>query len=210
MKKIIVGGCSHVFGHGLPDCIEGLTPSKLAWPALIEREFSCEIINFSEPGNSCIKNVRSIQNFKDLNSVSAILILLPYSKRRVLKNGNEEYNFTCTTPNNSNKLWNTTFERYQLYCHHDTTDDVNYLSYVGYLNYISLKHGIPLWVSGSVREDHELLQAHNFEVGMPDDWTHFCYTNKFSTTPDGHYGVDAHLGLYRNYIKPWLRNKVFK
>lgn len=210
MKKILVGGCSHVFGHGLADCIEGSTPSKMAWPALIEREFSCEILNFSQAGNSCVKNIRSIQNFKDLNSVAAILIILPYSRRRLLKNGNDEFNFTCTPPDNSNKLWNTTFERYQIYCHDDTTDDVNYLSYAGYLNYISLKYSIPLWLTSSEQEDQELLQAHNFEVSMSDAWTHYCYKSKFSTTPDGHYGADAHASLYMNNIRPWLRNKVFK
>jgi hypothetical protein len=209
MKKIIVGGCSHVFGHGLPDCIEGKSPSKLAWPSLIEKHFQCEVVNFSEPGNSTTKMVKCIQEYKDLSTVSAIVCLLPYSKRRLLKNGNSDFNFTCTPPNNSSKLWNTTFERYQIYCHHDSTDDVNYVSYVGYLNYLSLKHNIPLWLSGSVREDHELLIDQGFTVGMPDDWTHFCYTNKFSTTPDRHYGADAHLGLFVKYLKPWLEQNVF-
>lgn len=210
MKKILVGGCSHVFGHGLPDCIEGKQPSQMAWPALIEKDFQCEIINFSEPGNSTVKLIRSIQQYDMLSTVSAILIILPYSKRKLLKFNAGEYSYTCTPPALHSRVWNLAFERYQLYCHNDSTDDVSFLSHVGYLNFISIKYNIPLWISSSAREDHELLQAHDFEVGVPDDWTHYCYINRFSTTRCGHYGEDAHKGLYKNYIKPWLLDKVFK
>jgi hypothetical protein len=37
MSRLVAFGCSHTYGHGLPDCFippynPGLTPSKLAWP----------------------------------------------------------------------------------------------------------------------------------------------------------------------------------
>jgi hypothetical protein len=209
MKKIIVGGCSHVFGHGLPDCIEGITPSKLAWPSFIEKDFSCEIINFSEPGNSTTKIIRSIINYSEIKSVSAIIILLPFSKRRLLMHNNIEHNYTCTWPEYS-KLFSHSLQRYEKYCHNESTDNVNFISYVGYLNYISIKYCIPLWLSGTIKEDQELLQSHGFEIGMPDDWSSFCYRKKYTTTPDGHWGPDAHVGLYGQYIKPWLVENIFK
>ena len=63
-------GCSHVFGHGLPDCITlayeedkdsktrsrfhapGEKPSQFAWPSLLAEKLNRECLNLSEPGSS--------------------------------------------------------------------------------------------------------------------------------------------------------------
>lgn len=55
MPRLVTFGCSHVYGHGLPDChIEpdwpGLNPSKFAWPQLLADKLGYECINLAEPG----------------------------------------------------------------------------------------------------------------------------------------------------------------
>lgn len=209
MKKIIVGGCSHVFGHGLPDCIEGITPSKLAWPAYIGREFECEIINFSRCGWSATQVIRSIQDYQEVDLVSAMIIIMPFSRRRLLIHRGIEFNYTNTVPEH-NPIFRRALENYEKYCHHEITDTVNYISYAGYLNNISNKFNIPLWLICSDSMDQKTLKDHNINLGMPDDWINFCYKNRYTTTKDGHYGPDAHREIYKLHIKPWLLENVFK
>jgi hypothetical protein len=55
MRKLWAFGCSHTYGHGLPDCHipphwPGLAPSQLAWPAVLAQRLNLPCENHSDPG----------------------------------------------------------------------------------------------------------------------------------------------------------------
>ena len=57
MNKLFAFGCSHTYGHGLPDCIEqnnapGPNPSKLGWVQKTGDLLDKEVINKGECGSS--------------------------------------------------------------------------------------------------------------------------------------------------------------
>jgi hypothetical protein len=55
MPRLVVFGCSFVYGHGLPDChqppnLHGPVPSKMGWPSILAEKLGYECINKSVPG----------------------------------------------------------------------------------------------------------------------------------------------------------------
>jgi hypothetical protein len=55
MSRLVAFGCSHVYGHGLPDChippnLPGLKHSDLAWPSILAQKLNRECVNLSSPG----------------------------------------------------------------------------------------------------------------------------------------------------------------
>jgi hypothetical protein len=86
-RKILVAGCSHVYGSGLPDCkIPGAGPSEYAWPALLSKEFGCDVINLSKPGNSLGDIANKLMYFYPKHKLSGILLIAPHSGRFLIKN----------------------------------------------------------------------------------------------------------------------------
>jgi hypothetical protein len=59
MSRLIAFGCSHTYGHGLPDCFippyePGKIPSKLAWPNHLAKLMNIDnVVNKSLCGSSC-------------------------------------------------------------------------------------------------------------------------------------------------------------
>ena len=70
IKRIVAFGCSHTYGHGLPDCqdgeflnLPGPKPSKIAWPELVANKLGVACINQSFPGSTNFKIYKSIIDF---------------------------------------------------------------------------------------------------------------------------------------------------
>jgi len=56
MSRLIAFGCSVTYGHGLPDCYTPPTgfrnkPSEFAWPSLLGKNLSREVVNLGSPGS---------------------------------------------------------------------------------------------------------------------------------------------------------------
>ena len=78
--KLIVFGCSFVYGHGLPDCIaadgqsQGPKPSKLAWPShLFAKQGFKSLDNQGICGASNKQITRAILNY-DFNEPCVVVI----------------------------------------------------------------------------------------------------------------------------------------
>ena len=214
-KKILVSGCSHVFGHGFNDSVDGTTPSVHAWPAKIRRDFGCEIVNLSGPGQSPSWCIEQIQNYQPKSELAAILIIFPFSARKLmrkrLKDGTEEdtpYCFNFTVPKRF-KRWKEIADSYYLLCHNYRSDIVDIAAYIGYLKSLSFEYGFPVWVSTSEPEDHKSLKSRGVQLDSDLDWSSYANKNQLPKLPDGHYGALAHESFYQEYIKPWLVEKVF-
>lgn len=55
MPRLVVFGCSFVYGHGLEDCFvpplgHGSTPSKQGWPNILAEKLGYDCVNYSYPG----------------------------------------------------------------------------------------------------------------------------------------------------------------
>lgn len=213
MKRILVSGCSHVFGHGLPDCIDGRieNPSKYAWPNLIRQYYKCEVINQSEAGNSALNLVKKFINYEEKSSLDAIIVIVPFRERFVFKNPfGEVHNFVggnIETYKNIDRKWFKSFLYYLTRIRSDD-EDYNYISNVSYFYYISKMLNIPLWIATSDYPDALLLENH-VDLTFEYTWTTYCGNNNFSRCDDGHYGIDAHQTFFEEILKPWLNNNVF-
>jgi|TARA_B100001094_G_scaffold323824_1_gene375376 hypothetical protein len=62
MSKIFFFGCSYTYGHGLPDCRNLSTPSKLGWATRLADQAGKEYVNLSDPGGSNRQAVHLAQN----------------------------------------------------------------------------------------------------------------------------------------------------
>lgn len=56
MPRLVVFGCSFVYGHGLEDCFapplgHGNEPSRQGWPDILAKKLGYECVNYSYPGS---------------------------------------------------------------------------------------------------------------------------------------------------------------
>ena len=83
-KRLFAFGCSHTFGHSLPDAhppSESDGPSNFAWPQLLATDLGMKCFNLGKPGASPKRTLYNIVNCKDLKSDSVVIILWPNSNR---------------------------------------------------------------------------------------------------------------------------------
>ena len=91
MSRLIVFGCSHTYGHGLPDCYRkptpsnsdsaGPEPSKLGWPNHLAKLMNINtVINQGKPGASNKEIWHRIINFA-LQRDDIVFILWSYTSR---------------------------------------------------------------------------------------------------------------------------------
>lgn len=115
---LITFGCSHTFGHGLPDCWfdgnkVGRTPSQLAWPNLLQKKLSMRSIdNKSWPGNSNKQILKSIIDYSNYNKNSLVIILWSnFNRKTIYKNQKEcfammPHHTTLSKKDLPSKIWN--------------------------------------------------------------------------------------------------------
>lgn len=122
MNRLITFGCSHTFGHGLPDCIEkgglpGLYPSKMAWPSVISDLLQLQLVNLAMPGCSNFAILDKIINFK-FTSTDTVIVLWSYFERDMIFRPNgQRFHFRL---NNARKLLGRQPIDYYLDIHNET------------------------------------------------------------------------------------------
>jgi hypothetical protein len=67
--KLVTFGCSHTYGHGLPDChiepnMPGPKPSEFAWPNLLAQKLKLDVVNLSAPGIGNLHMLWKLLNYK--------------------------------------------------------------------------------------------------------------------------------------------------
>lgn len=87
-NRLITFGCSHTFGHGLPDCIgyknlPGVYPSKMSWPSLLAKKLKLEVINMAMPGCSNFAILDKILNFT-FKQDDIVIVLWSYFERDMI------------------------------------------------------------------------------------------------------------------------------
>lgn len=215
MKKILVSGCSHVFGQGFEDSPLGERPSKHAWPAFISKEFDCEIINLSQPGVGISSCIEKIQQYEPKNELSAIMIILPFSGRRLYRHIAQSGYETDVHYHHSGEFaqlgarWNKTIADFYRYCYNFRLDHVELISHMAYVRWLGNHFNIPVWVTTSTNVDIEYLNSQGIQLDTDQDWCSYCQLRKYDKLPDLHFGHAAHINFYKDHIRPWLLQHVF-
>lgn len=200
---IYVAGCSHVYGHGLADCLKGKSPSKFSWPELA-REEGFAVFNASEPGNSPSAMQLDLMNYEDKENLEAIIALFPYSTRWWIKGrkGNEE-NFCPGKMNDYEK--DRTFVRslkgFYTHIKHERFEEQLLIGAVSYFHYIAKKFDCAFYCGFTDIEDMEIT-SDIFPANVV--WEKYCEDNNCGKVADGHYNEAAHQLFYENEIRPFL------
>lgn len=97
-QRIVAFGCSNTYGHGLSDCNKfgrpGLSPSKFAWPALLDKPY----LNLSQPGSSN-KQISMECLAQKFNETDVVIFAWTYAARNFYFNKNNEmHQFHAHTP----------------------------------------------------------------------------------------------------------------
>ncbi len=210
-KKILVLGCSHVSGHGFEDSDNGRIISQHVWPSKISRDFDCEVVNLSSPGQGPLYCVEQIQNYPFLESLSAIMVMWPHSARtlqRIVQRDGIENDIGYHHNPVGIQKWDMVITNYFRTCHNWRTNQVNLIAYTGYVRWLANELEIPVWISTTTDEDHDFLLSKNIVLDTPKDWCSYGQLNRFPQLPDGHFGHKAHEAFYQQYIKSWVQEKV--
>jgi hypothetical protein len=66
MDRLVVFGCSHTYGYGLPDIFpkSNLSHSNFAWPSVLSKDLNLSLVNNAFPGWSNYKILHKILEFK--------------------------------------------------------------------------------------------------------------------------------------------------
>jgi hypothetical protein len=86
--RIVAFGCSHTYGHSLPDCVvdkylPGPHPSHFAFPSLIANQLGVMCINKSVPGASNLQILLNILQFNFLPN-DLVLVMWTFPNRGTL------------------------------------------------------------------------------------------------------------------------------
>ena len=212
-KNIYVSGCSHVQGHGFPDnTIGGPWHSKFTWPAVIERELDCNVVNFSYAGNSTDNVVKDFLSYPDKETLDAIVILFPYSGRFLLRDQRGEIeNFWIHRLESyaKHKQFYKALKYYFSFLHDQSIVDQHFISGISLIEFFAKKHDIPFYFGVTTDEDKSLVEN---TLGYTDvfDWYGWCRKKKFNLLPDNsHFDGKAHK-TFAKIIKKWLESKGFE
>lgn len=116
MSRLVAFGCSHTYGYGLPDIShpnQSGTYSQLAWPSLLSKELSRNLVNKAFPGWSNTKILHEILSF-DYQADDLVIVLWATIDRDLLfMEDGSELNVGC---------WNEDTFTKQYYCLHSDLD----------------------------------------------------------------------------------------
>lgn len=81
MSRLVVFGCSLVYGVGLPDCHTNTTkPSKFSWAQLVADQMNRTLVNKSFPGSSNKRIWKTINDFK-FKQDDVVMVLWSFPSR---------------------------------------------------------------------------------------------------------------------------------
>ena len=211
-KNLYVSGCSHVQGHGFPDNSIGSRHSMFAWPAIIERDMDCNVINHSYAGNSIDMVIRNFLDYPEKNKLDAIIILFPYHHRFVVKDQNgipENFWPDRIDSYKSHRRYHKALNYYLTWLQDDTTTENHFVSQIALVEFLAKKHKVPFWFGVTTDDDKELVEKH-LGVKRVFDWCGWCQHYKYNLLPDqSHYDGKAHQN-FSGKMKKWLLSQGFE
>ena len=128
MSRLLIFGCSHAYGFGLPDCktVED-KPSMFAFGNVLAKMLSIPIVNCSDPGASQKQIALTILQTK-LKKEDIVVINWTYPLRRGIWNGSHWEQLAGW---NKDKVWQKFYQKYNN-VHDDIVESLMYINLANY------------------------------------------------------------------------------
>lgn len=210
MEQIVAYGCSHTYGHGLPDCYDpvnhapGPAPSKLGWVAQLGNLTGLPVFNYSDPGAS-IKEVtlRALKFPPKTNSI--VLVHWPhFSRTGILNVFEEHFNIDKIHVSSDDKL----SELYYKYFFNDVEGVISKIPYIKALEKICIDTDstlVNIFYSQYEQDHYEPYTKsliHNRVFGE------YIHEMDFELTPDQHLGVEGNFQMAKDLFEFIKEKKV--
>jgi hypothetical protein len=204
IQNLYTFGCSHTYGHGLPDCIvaerqPGPVPSRMGWPDKLSELLGSTLHNISSPGVGpawCLREF--IRVLPDISAADLVVVMWPCWISRVEI-------FSGPRPDQVRYVrhWDTDHADYFQKYHHLYNSWFNYCNQVYVLNQLACQAGVRVintsYSTASACKDSPQAELFSTEwpVWMPAyNWSrHHFGDPEFSELPkaldQSHQGLEA-------------------
>jgi hypothetical protein len=198
-NRLIALGCSHTYGHGLPDCFippdaAGVIASKLAWPNHLAKLMNIDsVINLGWPGCSNKYILHSALNF-EFNQNDLVVALWTFNDRTGIFQNSTEYDQIA--------WWDYTkySRKYMKNYYNQYDSDFQNTVYINYFYLYAKQKGLNYYYS--CLERNSTVYKNMFLDDKFVDLDFQKHRKKYKTALDGsHMGVEGHL----NWAKEWCQ-----
>ena len=198
MSRLVALGCSHVFGHGLPDCYipedkgPGPNPSEMGWVSYLGKHYELEVVNLGICGGS-IKNVAYRVSTFDFKPSDKVFILYPFFGRWSLINQEGERIITPNAPD----IFSDNFYKY----FYDPEDALFMASvFIGYINSTLKSKGVTA-IHSFVQDIREKISFEERGIIFPDlFYKDYLDIYNYPPTPCWHLGIEGQKAFAEDVI----------
>ena len=207
MERLITFGCSHTYGHGLPDCIglekwsPGPSPSKLGWVAQLAEALELPYSNYAEPGAS-VKEVALRFLDQPIKENSLVVILWPFYPRTCfIQLEGDEIDYEQFLINADNIRFTNYYSNF--YSELDALHTNNL--YIKMVNSICKLKNCTVVNAFSSHEEYDFYNT-RYEF-VPEVGFHGLFIH--GTTEDGHLSLEGNR-IYKDILLEYIEQEVYK
>lgn len=199
MSRLIAFGCSHTYGHGLPDCnidciYPGKFPSKLGWPSTVAKYLNRQCVNKASPGASNKEIWHNIINFKFRKTDIAVILWANHERSTVFTNAKSVIKIGPWMETPSSRSYYA-----ELYNTYDSTMQTKL--YISHVNFLLCTKRIPTYnLAGKYRSTGIFKLSGQIIPHIP---VYLCdnYVKDYPKALDGtHPGVESNDAFARDIV----------
>lgn len=213
MSRLVTFGCSHTYGHALPDCIieyglPGFYPSKFSWPFVLAQKANLDLVNLGMAGCSNFAILDKIINFK-LDKTDRVIVLWSYFERDMLfRTNGTRYHFRIGKPNSFYILGKKPIDYWGEI--HNPIDIRMRTWYYMHHAFTYLTHTVANFNFYLVNRDKEFFELQP-GFNIPIDLTTISFEDYLEKYPRGvdnaHGGVECHKAFAQTLYEELFVNK---
>jgi hypothetical protein len=186
MSRLVIFGCSHAYGVGLPDCTTTQTgPSQLGFGNILGKKLGIPVVNYADTGASQ-KQIAATILESELQHTDIVVINWSNSRRRGIWNG---VHWEQLATWNNDKIWQKFFAKY----HRREDDVIDTLMNINLANYY-LQRKVKTVINSFHRVDNEIFNAEKKWNTVKFDITFLPTDNSiyYKELPCGHPDLKSH------------------
>jgi len=171
MSRLVVFGCSHAYGLGLPDCTLDTGPSKLGFANVLGKKLNIPVVNKADTGRSQKEIAVSILE-TPVYDTDLIVINWSNPMRRSIWNG---IHWEQLASWNNDKTWQKFFAKY----HRHEDDILDTLMHVNLANY---------YLNGKVKKVINSIHVFSDDIcNNTKNWNNVKFDIAFNTKTNDFY-----------------------
>lgn len=204
MDRLVVFGCSHTYGYGLPDMgPESTLPhSNFAWPTVLSADLNLSLVNNAFPGWSNYKILHKILEFKFQPNDLVVVLWATIDRDMLLLNNGQEFHVGCWNNDEVTKTYYT--------IHSDVDMAVQTLTHVHHAECFLKTLGIKTKHFLYTNKFNKIVNQAKKNCGWFDTELIPAFISgikKDMASDNLHYGVETHKQL-SNYIKFHIKKEL--